>query len=73
VIDLDPHWDWIEVTYFGDPGPTWIKGSCRHLELVPVESVDGEDIARLCLTCDAQFYRGSAVRSSTCQPPCQPP
>jgi hypothetical protein len=53
--ELDPRWDWVEVPRFGDPGPAYIKGKCRHLELVPIESVTGEVVAKLCLTCDRQF------------------
>ena len=36
------------------------SGPCRHLELIDIESLDGELIARLCPTCDRQFYEGSA-------------
>lgn len=37
------------------PGPVWIKGHCRHLEVVPVTSVLGEEVAQLCKTCEEQF------------------
>lgn len=55
MTELDPRWDWVEVQFFGDPGPTWIKGACRHHEIVPVDTVTGEIVARLCLTCDTQL------------------
>jgi hypothetical protein len=55
AADLDPRWDWHEVRLFGEPGPGYIRGACRHTEVVPVESVDGEVVAKLCLTCDKQF------------------
>lgn len=40
---------------FGDSGPRYIKGMCRHTEVVPVEALDGNVVAKLCLTCDQQF------------------
>ena len=52
--DLDPRWEWVELRRFGDPQPTYVKGACNHLEVVPVES-GGEVVAHLCLTCDAQL------------------
>lgn len=61
MVDLDPHWEWLAVEELGKRDPIYIKGRCKHLELEPVESADGEDIARLCLTCDQIFYRGSAL------------
>jgi hypothetical protein len=54
-LELDPRWDWVEVTAWGDPEPVYVKGRCNHLEVEPVESVSGELVARLCLTCDAQL------------------
>ena len=54
-LELDPRWDWVDVRSFGDPGPVWVKIRCRHSEVVPVDSVTGEQVARLCLTCDAQL------------------
>lgn len=51
---LDPRWEWIEVTQFGSQGSQWIKGPCRHADVVPVE-IGGETVAHLCLTCDAQL------------------
>lgn len=63
MTDLDPRWDWIEVTTYGDSGPRWVKGYCRHLELEPVDSVDGERVAVLCRTCDAQLPAETVVPS----------
>jgi hypothetical protein len=63
MSDQDPRWEWIEITKFGDPGPVYMKGSCNHLDVVPVDArdwitrslaQDGEIIAHLCLTCDTQ-------------------
>ncbi len=54
-MDLDPRWDWIEVTTVGDRERRYVKGLCRHLETVPVASVTGEIVARLCVTCDSQI------------------
>lgn len=51
---LDPRWQWIEERTFGDPEPTYVRGSCNHLDVVPVES-GGLVVAHLCLTCDAQL------------------
>jgi len=55
AMDLDPRWDWIEVTTVGDRERRYVKGLCRHLETVPVASVTGEIVARLCVTCDSQI------------------
>jgi hypothetical protein len=54
VSDLDPRWDWIEVTEYGQRKPAYIKGQCNHLEVVPVTAL-GETVAHLCLTCDQQL------------------
>jgi hypothetical protein len=54
AADLDPRWEWIEIIEFGKAGPDYVRGQCRHTELVPVES-GGEVLAKLCLTCDKQF------------------
>lgn len=51
---LDPRWEWVEVQRLCDAHPTYIKGPCNHLDVVPVESGD-ERVAGLCLTCDAQL------------------
>ena len=56
VNDLDPRWEWIELRLFGEPGPLWVRGACRHTELADIETVDGELAAQLCLTCDTVFY-----------------
>ena len=54
--DLDPRWNWIELPEFGKREMKYIRGTCRHTELVPVEeSVTGDVVAKLCLTCDQQF------------------
>jgi hypothetical protein len=52
---LDPRWEWIEVTRFGDPEREYIRGRCLHTEVVPVESVTGGVVAQLCRTCDTQL------------------
>jgi hypothetical protein len=54
LADLDPRWDWHEVTAIGDRERQYVKGLCRHLETVPVRSVTGEILAHLCVTCDSQ-------------------
>lgn len=54
AIHLDPRWEWLEVRQLGRVEPTYVKGPCRHLDVVPVES-GGELVAQLCLTCDAQL------------------
>lgn len=57
MTELDPRWEWEEVTTFG--GETmYVKTACKHLEVVPVESIIGGDVlevSRLCLTCDTQL------------------
>ena len=56
AVDLDPRWEWIEIQLLGEPGPRFIRGPCKHGNIVPVESVvTGELLAQLCLTCDAQL------------------
>ena len=52
---MDPRWDWHEVTAIGDRERQYVKGLCRHLETVPVESAAGEVVAQLCRTCDTQL------------------
>lgn len=54
-VDLDPCWEWIDVQACDDPGPRYIRGQCKHLELEPVTSVTGQQAAPLCRTCDAQL------------------
>jgi hypothetical protein len=55
IADLDPRWEWIDVREFSDPGPKWLRGPCRHTEVIPVESTEGAVVARLCTTCDTQL------------------
>lgn len=52
----DPRWNWVDVTKFGqDPAdPSYIKGSCRHVELEPVSGVDANRLFR-CGTCGAHL------------------
>lgn len=56
---LDDRWEWIEERTFGSPEPQYVRGRCRHREVVPVESLGVlgpvEVVAHLCLTCDAQL------------------
>jgi hypothetical protein len=55
-LDLDPRWEWIEIRLLGEAATGYIRGRCRHLETVSVESlVTGDALAQLCLTCDAQL------------------
>jgi hypothetical protein len=53
--DLDPRWEWVEIT--SCEGKTWyVKGRCKHLEIVPVEAaIGGEILAWLCVTCDTRL------------------
>jgi hypothetical protein len=56
VIDLDPRWEWVDVSSLGErPGTTFVKASCNHLEVVPVQDVTGELVAQLCRTCDTSW------------------
>lgn len=60
-LNLDPRWEWIEVRALGDAGPRYIRGPCKHLEPVPVDSiVTGETIATLCGTCLKQIATADA-------------
>jgi len=56
---LDPRWEWVEVTELDSAEPQYVKGRCRHLEVEPVETGSGVDdievVAHLCRTCDAQL------------------
>lgn len=53
--DLDPRWDWIKADQL-DGTTQYIRGLCRHLEAIPVESiVDGVTVAHLCTTCGTQL------------------
>jgi hypothetical protein len=59
MAELDPRWEWIEVGDFGKAGPSYIRGRCNHLEVVPVTLVlTGEQVAQLCLTCGGQLPPG---------------
>lgn len=51
--DFDPHWGWDKILC-GDGSTHYLRGSCRHLEVDPVES-DGNVVAHLCRTCDQQL------------------
>lgn len=54
MTELDPRWEWIETRQFGEENPSYVRGACCHLEVVPVES-GGETVAHLCTTCDTQL------------------
>ena len=57
-MDLDPRWEWHDVTVLGEPpGSQFIKGTCNHLpeHVVDVTDVEGYLVAKLCTTCDTQF------------------
>ncbi len=55
ALELDPRWDWVDVSTVEEGyGTTFIKGACRHTEVIPVESA-GEVVAELCLTCDKHW------------------
>lgn len=49
----DERWEWHEVSTLS--GSRWVRGRCRHADVVPVPSLDGETVAGLCLTCDEQL------------------
>lgn len=53
-MDLDPHWEWVELQMWSGQ-VIYMKARCRHLEVVDVTIGDGERVARLCITCDAQL------------------
>lgn len=52
--ELDPRWEWHRAQAFGMPD-RYVRGRCNHLETEPVTSVTGEEVARLCRTCDTQL------------------
>ncbi len=54
-MELDPRWEWRDVTALGDLEPRYVKIRCNHLDTVPVDLLTGQVVARLCLTCDAQL------------------
>ena len=47
-------WEWVLLRRIGMPDE-WIRVRCKHMEVIPVESVTGDVVAQLCLTCDTQF------------------
>jgi hypothetical protein len=51
---LDPHYEWYEVQTMSRAEPEYRRLRCRHLDVVPVES-NGQQVAQLCITCDAQL------------------
>lgn len=64
--ELDPRWEWYETRRLCDVGPSYVRGACNHLEVVPVETAipnpggpgfapTVEVVAHLCLTCDQQL------------------
>lgn len=53
-MELDPRWEWTLVQRLGMPDE-WIRVRCLHTEVAPVESVTGDVVAQLCLTCDIQL------------------
>lgn len=55
----DPTGEWVEVPRrLCDPGPTYVRGACRHFaaDVVAVESVTGEVVAQLCTRCDMALH-----------------
>lgn len=67
TLSLDPHYEWCEVQTMSQADPTYRRGRCRHLDVVPVES-GGQQVAQLCLTCDAQLLSPSLRSDSTEDP-----
>jgi hypothetical protein len=55
VGELDPRWEWLEVADLGVRETRLLRGRCRHIEVIPVEALDGQIVAGLCLTCDRQL------------------
>lgn len=53
--DLDPRWEWAEMSAWGEERTLHVKVACRHLETEPVDTLGGEVVAQLCLTCDSQL------------------
>lgn len=58
--DLDDRWGWVEVSVLGEE-LRYIRGRCRHRDVVPVDLLTGEIVAQLCLTCDLQLPPPSPV------------
>ncbi|MFC4494078.1 hypothetical protein ACFPA8_08020 [Streptomyces ovatisporus] len=52
--ELDPRWEWVDVSTYGDPGPVFLKGTCNHLTPLLVASPI-EIESRLCPDCEAQL------------------
>lgn len=52
-MNCDQNYDWFAIETF-DGHVEWVRGACRHLDVVPVES-GGEVVAGLCLVCGAQL------------------
>lgn len=56
LSDLDPHWEWIDVTSVEKrPETEFVRAYCRHLEVVPVGTA-GESV---CLTCETSIPAGA--------------
>jgi hypothetical protein len=55
-LELDPRWNWIDVSTIEEGrGTSFVRGECNHLQVEEVHSVDGVLVAALCLTCDHQW------------------
>lgn len=55
--DLDPRYEWIEVTDLGREESTFIQGPCRHIEMDRAEETeDGHVSAFRCRTCVETFH-----------------
>lgn len=55
MAELDPRWEWIDVSTWDMPDQ-WMKGECLHLTPVPVHAQPtGELVAHLCPDCDTQL------------------
>ena len=64
-LELDPRWDWIDVSSYGEmPGTSFVKGRCNHLEVEPVRDLDDELVAQVCTTCDTRWYAGRTLDES---------
>lgn len=55
--DLDPRYEWIEVTDLGREESTFIQGPCRHIEMDRAEETeDGRVSAFRCRTCGEMLH-----------------
>ena len=54
MTEFDPRWEWIKVEQHGLK-PIYVKGLCNHIDTTPVVTLDGEHVAQICLTCDAEL------------------